>query len=406
MINIGILRETKIPADNRVVLSPEQIAKLEKEYPQLRFFVQSSKERIFSDEEYREAGVEVVGELSNCQYLFGVKEANIECLLNNKHYFFFGHIAKMQQYNKPLLQSMVDKEITFTDYEYLTDDQGKRVCAFGWWAGVVGIYNTLRLYGLKYKCFKLPPLDRCSSVESMKAELCSIVPIIKNRRVRILVTGKGRCSQGVQDVLDSMGIIAANVEQYLTSRNRPCYCVASLDNLVSRYDGKSFKRFDFKESPHCYRSDFDKYIPCTDILITAHSWQPNQPVYVSKETIANPLNRIKVIGDITCDIDGSIKTTIRPTSHIAPYYDIDVSLHEVDLFSDTDNISVMAVDNLPNALAHEASKYFGERLCQYVFPALFGKQKNTKEIRRATILNEGRLTEPYIYLNSLLNSSE
>lgn len=406
MINIGILRETKVPADNRVVLSPEQIVKLEKECPQLKFFVQSSEKRIFSDDEYRKVGIEVVDELSNCHYLFGVKEANIESLLHGKHYFFFGHIAKMQPYNKPLLQSMVDNGITFTDYEYLTDDLGKRVCAFGWWAGVVGIYNTLRLYGLKYQCFELPSLDRHSSVEALKAKLRSIVPVLKNRSVRILVTGKGRCSSGVQDILDNIGIKAVPVDEYLKSCNEPCYCVAGVENLAVRLDRRTFRRSDFKESPQCFGSDFDKYIPYTDILVCAHLWQPGQPVYVSKATVSNSQNRIKVIGDITCDINGSIKTTIRPSSHDNPFYDIDGSLHEVPIFSDTNNISVMAVDNLPNALAHEASMYFGERLFQCVFPALFGKGNGIEAIDRATILKNGRLAEPYIYLNTFLNSKE
>lgn len=406
MINIGILRETKVPADNRVALSPKQIILLKKEYPQFNFLVQSSKERIFSDDEYLKVGIDVVEDLSDCDYLFGIKEVDADVLIPGKHYFFFGHIAKMQSYNKALLQAMIDKNITFTDYEYLTRNDGKRTCAFGWWAGVVGTYETLRLYGLKYKCFELPAPDSSSSVESLKNNLRPTLPVLKNRNVRILVTGKGRVSLGVQDILNSIGIRLAPAKKFLEKNETPCYCVVCTEDLVSRLDGGHFKRSDFNTSPQCFMSNFDRYISNTDILICSHSWQPGQPVYVSKRTISNSQNQIKVIGDITCDINGSIKTTVRPSTHLNPFYDIDSDLQEVPLFSDTDNISVMAIDNLPNALAREASTYFGERLCKYVFPALLNKVNENLVINRATILEQGRLTEPYNYLNTFLNKNE
>ena len=406
MINIGILRETKVPADNRVALSPNQIVLLKKEYPQFNFLVQSSKERIFSDDEYLKAGIDVVEDLSDCDYLFGIKEIDADVLIPGKHYFFFGHIAKMQSYNKALLQAMIDKNITFTDYEYLTRNDGKRTCAFGWWAGVVGAYETLRLYGLKYKCFELPTPDSSSSVESLKNNMRSTLPVLANRNVRILVTGKGRVSLGVQDILNGIGIMVASAKEFLEKNAPPCYCVVCTEDLVSRLDGGRFRRSDFNISPQCFKSDFDKYISNTDILICSHSWQPGQPVYVSKRTISNSQNQIKVIGDITCDINGSIKTTVRPSTHLNPFYDINSDLQEVPLFSDTDNVSVMAIDNLPNALAREASTYFGERLCQYVFPALLSKVNENVVINRATILEQGRLTEPYNYLRTFLNKNE
>lgn len=406
MINIGILRETKVPADNRVALSPNQIVLLKKEYPQFNFLVQSSKERIFSDDEYLKAGIDVVEDLSDCDYLFGIKEIDADVLIPGKHYFFFGHIAKMQSYNKALLQAMIDKNITFTDYEYLTRNDGKRTCAFGWWAGVVGAYETLRLYGLKYKCFELPAPDSSSSVESLKNNVRSTLPVLANRNIRILVTGKGRVSLGVQDILNGIGIRVASAKEFLEKNETPCYCVVCTEDLVSRLDGGRFRRSDFNISPQYFKSDFDKYISNTDILICSHSWQLGQPVYVSKRTISNSQNQIKVIGDITCDINGSIKTTVRPSTHLNPFYDINSDLQEVPLFSDTDNVSVMAIDNLPNALAREASTYFGERLCQYVFPALLSKVNENVVINRATILEQGRLTEPYNYLRTFLNKNE
>lgn len=158
-MKIGIIKETKTPVDNRVALTPEQVATLNKQYPNHRIVVQSSDIRAFTDDEYREKGVEIVDNLSDCDILFGIKEANIESLIPNKHYVFFGHIAKMQAYNRHLLQAMIEKGITFSDYEYLVDDNKERVCAFGWWAGVVGVYYTLRGYGLRTKSYYLPKPD-------------------------------------------------------------------------------------------------------------------------------------------------------------------------------------------------------------------------------------------------------
>ena len=159
-MKIGIIKETKTPVDNRVALAPKQVAELNRQFPQHEIVVQTSDIRAFSDDEYRAEGVKVVDSLQDCDILFGIKEAKIESLIPNKHYFFFGHIAKMQEYNRPLLQAFMQKHITFCDYEYLVDDKGIRVCAFGWWAGVVGVYYTLRGYGLKHKLYELPKPDR------------------------------------------------------------------------------------------------------------------------------------------------------------------------------------------------------------------------------------------------------
>lgn len=159
-MKIALIKETKIPVDNRVALSPKQVAELNMKYPHHQIVVQASNIRVFSDDEYRAEGVEVQDDVNDAEILFGIKEANIESLIPNKHYFFFGHIAKMQEYNRPLLQALLQKHITFCDYEYLVDDNGVRVCAFGWWAGVVGVYYTLRGYGMKYKLYELPMPDR------------------------------------------------------------------------------------------------------------------------------------------------------------------------------------------------------------------------------------------------------
>lgn len=395
-MKIGLLKETKIPVDNRVALSPTQVAKLNKEYPQSEIVVQSSDIRAFTDEEYKELGVKVVDDVSDCDVLFGIKEARIDTLQSGKHYVFFGHIAKMQEYNRPLLQAFMQKGITFTDYEYLVDDKGLRVCAFGWWAGVVGVYYTLRGYGLKTRAYELPKPDIRFTLDELIANLKAIdLP-----KVKLLVTGAGRVSQGAQYVLEQIGARRVNEDIYLSEDRvgELTYCVADVDKLVKRKDGGQFSFGHFTENPKAYKSDFMRWTRQTGVLICAHFWANDAPVYLSEDNLRGPNNRIRMIGDVTCDIMGSIKSTIRPATHAEPYYDYDpVTAKEAPLFANPDNITVEAVDTCPNALPMDASKYFGDMLIPHVFEPLL-KGENSRVIADATIVKDGELTEKFSYL--------
>lgn len=401
-MKIGLIKETKIPIDNRVALTPQQMAQLQKSYPDDQFVVQSSPIRAYTDEEYRQSGIQVCDDIADCDILFGIKEASIPSLIPDKHYFFFGHIAKMQAYNKPLLQAMMAKRITFSDYEYLTDSQHKRVCAFGWWAGIVGVYHTLRCYGLKYHTFTLPAPDKKFSLEQLTLLLCNIVL----PKIKILITGTGRVSQGAQYILQKIGAKKMSEQQFL---NTPAvdflsYCVADAPQLVEHCHGKTFNWDTFNQTPQLYRSIFMRWAVCTDMLICAHFWAPDAPVYLSEQDLKNPNLSIKVIGDITCDIQGSIKSTLRATTHDEPYYDYNpITGQEMPPFSLPDNISVMAVDTCPNALALDTSDYFGQMLMQHVFPPLLNRQ-HSDILQRGTILQNGQLTPLFRYLDNFSKS--
>ena len=401
-MKIGLIKETKIPIDNRVALTPQQMAQLQNTYPDDRFVVQSSPIRAYTDEAYRQAGIQVCNNIDDCDVLFGIKEADIQSLIPHKHYFFFGHIAKMQAYNKPLLQAMMEKHITFSDYEYLTDSRHKRVCAFGWWAGIVGVYYTLRCYGLKYHTYTLPAPDITFSLEQLTQQLGSIaLP-----KIKILITGTGRVSQGAQYILQKIGAKNMSEQQYL---NTPAvdsisYCVADAPQLVEHCRGEAFNWETFNHSPQLYRSIFMRWAVCTDMLICAHFWAPDAPVYLSEQDLKNPNLSIKVIGDITCDIQGSIKSTLRATTHDEPYYDYNpITGQEMPPFFLPDNISVMAVDTCPNALALDTSDYFGQMLMQHVFTPLLNRQ-HSDIIQRGTILQNGKLTPPFQYLEDFSKS--
>ena len=400
-MKIALIKETKIPEDNRVALSPEQVSLLNSQFPEHQIVVQASDIRAFTDDEYRSEGVVVTNDVSDADYLFGIKEAQIDSLISNKNYFFFGHVAKMQEYNLPLLQSLIQKHITFCDYEYLVDDNNIRVCAFGWWAGVVGVYYTFRGYGLKHKLYELPKPDKRFTLNQLIESLKNI----ELPKVKLLVTGAGRVSQGAQHVLETIGAYKMTEEQYLSDAplNTLSYCVADVDRLVKRKDGEKFSWNDFTHNAREYESDFMRWAKKTDVLICAHFWGPEAPVYLSEEDLRNKDMHIRMIGDVTCDIKGSIKSTVRPATHNDPYYDYNPRTEKDEpAFVSENNITVMAVDTCPNALAMDTSEYFGSMLMKHVFVPLL-KGEHSDVIDRSMILREGQLTSRYAYLKDFAN---
>lgn len=395
-MKIGLIKETKTPIDNRVALSPKQVAELNKKYPQHEIVVQTSDIRAFSDEEYRHEGVKVVDKVEDCDILFGIKEAKIDSLISDKQYFFFGHIAKMQVYNRPLLQAFMEKRITFCDYEYLVDDNNIRVCAFGWWAGVVGVYYTLRGYGLKHNLYDLPKPDLRFTLDKLLAALKGI----ELPKIKIFITGAGRVSQGARYVLDNIGAVKMTEDEYLSTDcvNKLSYSFADVDRLVKRKDGGVFSWADFTHNAKEYESDFLRWARQTDVLVCAHFWGPEAPVYLSEEDLRRDDLRIRMIGDVTCDIKGSIKSTVRPATHDAPYFDYNpVTEQDEPAFSSDKNITVMAVDTCPNALAMDTSAYFGEMLTKHVFEPLL-KGEISEVINRSMIVKDGNLTPRFEYL--------
>lgn len=395
-MKIALIKETKTPVDNRVALTPKQVAVLNRKFPQHQIVVQSSDIRAFSDDDYRGEGIEVVNDVMDADILFGIKEVKIENLIPGKQYFFFGHLAKKQEYNRPLLQAIMQKSITFCDYEYLTDDKGQRVCAFGWWAGIVGVYYTLQGYGLKHHLYELPKPDRRFNI----TQLLDSLKNIELPQVKLFITGAGRVSQGAQYVLDNIGAVRMTEEEYLNtdSVDKLSFCFADVDHLVKRKDGGVFSLNDFCNNAKSYESDFMRWARMTDVLICAHFWGPDAPVYLNEDDLRNTDMRIRMIGDVTCDIKGSIKSTVRPATHDAPFYDYNpITEKDEPAFSSDRNISVMAVDTCPNALAMDTSAYFGEMLTDHVFEPLL-QSKHSNVIDRSMILYKGKLTQKYAYL--------
>lgn len=403
-ITIGLLREEKYPPDKRVPFTPAQCRELMARYSGLRIVVQSSAHRCYSDQEYWNENVEVVEKLDACDIIMGVKEVPIEALISGKTYFFFSHTIKKQSYNRSLLQEIVRKNIRLIDYEVLTDAQQMRIIGFGRYAGLVGAYNGLRAWGLRNNGYALKPAHLCRDLSEMLQNLEKImIPPI-----RIAVTGNGRVAGGVIELLRHIKAEQVTVDEYLEADMPPSAQFVQLlpGDYNRRGDSNEFDLLHFYNNPEEYKGNFKRFTGKTDLLIGAAYWDPKAPLLFSLEDTKSSDFTIKVIADITCDIDGSIPTTLRSTTIDEPFYDYNpFSLEIAPAFSQPSNITVMAVDNLPCELPRDASEDFGNNLMTKVVPAIV-EHDPEKILERATIAQNGKLTERFGYLHDYISTHE
>lgn len=398
-MKIGIIKEGKIPVDHRVPFTPSHCKALQETYG-VEVVVQPSPIRCYKDEEYTEAGIQLQEDVTDCDLLVGVKEVPLETLIPNKTYFFFSHTIKKQPYNKVLLQAVLKNNIRLIDYECLREFSGKRVVAFGRWAGIVGAYNALITYGKKYDAFNLKPANQCFDLAELHQELGKV----KLPAIKIVLTGGGRVSQGAMEILDKAGIQKVSVEDYLSKTfEKAVYCQLESEDYNKQINGDSFVEADFYTKPHLYESNFERFTKVSDVLIAGAYWDPKAPVLFKKEDTQKADFKIKVIADITCDIEGSIPTTVRPSTIADPFYDYNpFTLTEDKAFSSEDNISVMAVDNLPCELPRDASESFGDQLLENVMPNLLGNDETRMIHRGAITTTSGELNDDYTYLSDYI----
>ncbi|MEO1653679.1 MAG: alanine dehydrogenase [Bacteroidota bacterium] len=400
-MKIGIIKEGKIPIDRRVAFSPEACVHLQNTFSQLQFKIQPSPIRCFPDQAYQAAGLPISEDLSDCDVLFGIKEVPIIDLIPHKTYFFFSHTIKKQSYNRELLRRLLSNQVQMIDYECLTNLRGQRLVAFGRFAGIVGAYNTIRAYGLRQGLFDLKPAYQCDDMAMMQQEYQKLAlgPI------KIILTGRGRAGQGAREVLKAMGIVEVSAQEILEqSFVHPVFSQLKSRDYYQPKEAKEGAALDFYQEPEAFKSDFLKYAQVSDVFISAHYWNPKASALFQLSEIKRPDFRIKVIGDITCDVQGSIPSTLRVSTVKAPFYDYDPHKEkEARAFSDPGNITVMAVDNLPTELPRDASLDFGQQLGEVVIPRLLGVDEEAV-LERATISQGGRLMPNYAYLRDFVES--
>jgi saccharopine dehydrogenase (NAD+, L-lysine forming) len=399
-LKVGILRETKNPADRRVPLTPPQIIAMQELYPNVQFFVQPSDFRCYSNEEYEYLDIPMREDLRDCDILLGVKEVDKRTFIPGKTYLFFAHVAKKQPHNIEMFRAMAENNNGLIDFEYLTTDDGQRVVAFGRYAGIVGAYNGLRARGIKTNGFKLKPAYQCHDLDEMWAglRLIQLKPGLK-----ILLTGNGRVSHGVIETLGVANVVQVEPHDFLTREfDVPVFCQIGPQHYTVHKKGKDFSFSHFVENPHEYDSSFLPFTRVADILMTGHFWDPRSPVFFTKDDMKKSDFKISIIADISCDINGAIPSTLRSTTISDPFYAYNPYLEaEEPAFSRMTNITMMTIDNLPGELPRDASLDFGRQLMSNVLHDLLTQTKSPM-IERATILHDGELTERYKYLNEYL----
>ncbi len=395
MIKIGLLQERKIPADNRVALTPAQCKWIQKNAADVRVIAQASPDRCYSDKEYLSAGVEVKDDLSECDVLLGIKEVPEKHLIADKTYLFFSHTKKEQSYNQRMFQAILEKKITLIDYECLEHDDGQRILGFGFFAGVVGAHNGMMAYGQRTGQFGLGRVHKQQSFR----ELIHTYFGLKLPRIKIAVTGSGRVAHGVLEVMNLMGIIEVEPDEFLERGFAyPVFTQLKGADLYEHRKTGAYQREDFHQHPENYRCKFLPFTKSADILMNGIYWDTDMPRLFEWEDLAAKDFRITTIADITDDKGGSIPCNLGDTTIQDPVYGVHRLTRERTAPYLSDSIDIMAVGNLPNELPRDASRYFGEQLIKYVLEDLV--RGGSPIIERATMVRKGQLTATYNYLEA------
>ncbi|MEP0266700.1 NAD(P)-dependent oxidoreductase [Dokdonia sp.] len=401
-MKFAIIKERKNPPDRRVVFSPDMLAETRTQSPEATFVVESSDIRIFSDDAYKNNGFDVLHDVTSADVMIGVKEVPIEALIPHKKYFFFSHTIKKQPYNRKLLRAILEKNIEMYDHEVIVKENGARLIGFGRYAGLVGAYNGFRLLGIRDGIFKLPKVEHLGDLEEVKQELDKIaLPVMK-----IALSGTGKVAKGAKEILDHLKIREVTDEEYLSQDfDEPVYCLIDVMEYTRRKDGTVGDKYAFYDDPSPYESDFMQYAKVTDYFIAGHFYGDGAPFLFTREDAKHPDFKIHLVADVSCDIDGPVASTIRPSTIADPFYGYDPITEKETSIDAPGTIAVMAVDNLPCELPKDASEGFGEMFMKYVIPSFYNNDKDGI-LGRALMTQDGKLTERYAYLQDYVDGKE
>ena len=390
---IGLIKEGKVPNDNRVALTPKQCRVLLNQFPTWDIIVESSTNRCYKDREYLKEGIKVVSDITPADILLGIKEVPIDQLIPHKKYLFFSHTKKAQPYNQMLFKAMMKNKITLIDYECLEHEDGQRLIGFGFFAGIVGAHNGIMAYGNRTKEFQL---IRVKEVKDYM-ELVHTYFGLKLPNIKIAVTGSGRVAHGILEIMNLMDVQQVEPDEFL-SRNYayPVYVHLKGADLYLHKTNQTYERSDFHAHPENYLCLFNKYLPHAHILMNGIYWEKTIPPLFTKEDLKEDHYALTTIADITDDAFGSVPCNLGDSTSEDPIYGVNVNTFEKTVPYMLNGIDMMAVGNLPNELPRDASRYFGEQLIKYVLPDLI--TGGNKIIEGATMLDEGKLTSAFSYL--------
>lgn len=431
---IGIRREDKSEWERRVPIVPEHVVEL-RERHDLEVWVQPSEIRVFSDQEYRKAGARVEEDLSPCPVLFGVKEIPADCFKKGHTYIFFAHVIKGQPYNMPMLQSLLDNGCQLIDYEKVTDDQGRRLIFFGRHAGLAGMIDSLWALGRRLDWEQIPnPFSdlrqtyEYDDLEDAKAAVAALGDRIATEGLPETIAplicgfaGYGNVFRGANEIAGLLPVEEIEPDQVAevaghSSVRRTVYKVVFKEEHTVEpvSPDHSFELQDYYDRPDRYRSTFAGYLPHLTVLMNCVYWDERYPRLVTKQDMRTLYGtqeqpRLRVIGDISCDIEGAIEATVRSTEPGAPVYVYHPVHDQANLGAAGDGPVILAVDILPSELPREASVYFSGVLMDYVpaiadadYSVAFADLDLPSEIKRAVIVHQGELTPDCGYLEDHL----
>jgi len=430
---IGIRHEDKYSLERRAPLTPRHVSRLVKQ-KKLDIVVQSSDKRIFTDEEYIHAGAKVAKDLKKCSVIFGVKEMPESFFEPGKTYVFFAHVVKGQAYNMNMLRRMMELKCNLIDYEKVVDDQGKRLIFFGRYAGMAGMINSLWALGLRLKEYgynsnlaRLKQARHYGSLSEAKDEISAIGQIIAENGIPhelrpfvVGFTGYGNVSQGAQEIIGLLPVKEISPAKLLDLHRRkklPDNLIYKVifkeEDLVENITGAPFDLHDYYANPQNYKSKFEQYIPYLSLLINCIYWDKRYPRLVTKQYLKQlfkkGIPRLKVIGDISCDVNGSIECTLKSTEIDDPVYVYDPVTEKISMGHHGDGMLMMAVDILPAEIPRDSSDGFADVLVNFVKPIAdadftehFDDLDLPKPVKKALILHNGELTPDYKYLEEFL----
>lgn len=432
MNTIGIRHEDKYKFERRTPIIPNHVKELT-ENEGISFSVESSDKRIFSDQEYRDAGAAITDDLSDCDVIFGVKEMPENYFEEGKAYIFFSHVIKGQPYNMPMLKELVKKRATLIDYEKIEDDDGRRLIFFGRFAGLAGMINTLWAAGQRFlaqgieaplssikQTYQYSSLDEAKShIQGAGRQIAedglpdSIKPLI------IAVTGDGNVSQGALEILDQIPGDFISAEDLKNGNFDSDQNIIKVNLLVNDYmipaGNQKFELNHFIKNPELYTSAIEDYLPEINIFVNGIYWDEKYPRLITKTWIGKMVKsgrlKLHTIGDISCDIHGSVECTEIATTIEDPVFIYDPLADSFEMGFEGDGVAVMAVDILPSELPREASAHFSESLMPFMkhiaktdFSASFKELNLPEAIKKAVIAHDGSLTPNYRYLESSLKT--
>ena len=427
---VGIRREDKSRWERRVPLVPEDVSRLEAEHD-VEVIVQPSPIRVFEDSDYEAVGASINEDLSSAGVILAVKEVPMEKLLPNRCYGFFAHVIKGQPYNMPLLRHILDSRITLVDYERVTNENDRRLVKFGLQAGQAGMIDSFWALGqrLEREGFQTPfsdvePAHHYADLADAQRALTSIGRQLLEgaalpEPIVVGFTGRGSVTSGALDVFDLLPHTQVTPEELpevlkRPERDRLFKVMFEKRHLARPRDQGEFDEALYRHRPELFEDRLYEFLPHLTMLINGIYWTDKYPRFVSKKHVQDLWNRgerrLRIIGDITCDIDGAIELTYKATQPDAPTYVYDPENDSfVDGF-DGPGVCVLAVDNLPCELPRDASMHFSRHLREMVplladadFGLPFEDLHLPPEIKRAVITHRGELTPDYRYLQPIVD---